>query len=295
MVEVVFSDSAKASIRIAQSHDAKAAGKGTIGFIGKKPARAEVRHAIEGEALGGDTRDCLGLSLYLDIGDISNETDHEARRRVLYDMFRRPFETAAGIEATIREFLQGSLADLDRLIARARSGEAVRIWYSDAPHEACGFCHVVSVLKDIDCEITAVKLPQSLLSTGEVVQHSCWGEVDPREFYKLSPNERPLQAAERNSIAQEWARLKQENSPLRAMVNGRLTSVDEDFYDFLIRRELPEGETVMARLVGNILLKNPIGVGDWWYIKRINLMLAYGELEVVRADADEYLQVLKRI
>ena len=60
----------------------------------------------------------------------------------------------------------------------------------------------------------------------------------------------------------------------------------EDFYDFLIRRELPEGEIIQARLIGNLLLKYPLGISDSWYRNRINHMIETGEIEVVK-EADE--------
>ena len=53
-----------------------------------------------------------------------------------------------------------------------------------------------------------------------------------------------------------------------------------------IRRELPEGEIIQARLIGNLLLKYPLGISDSWYMNRIKHMIETGEIKVVK-EADE--------
>lgn len=41
-------------------------------------------------------------------------------------------------------------------------------------------------------------------------------------------------------LGSKWMELTEDNSPLRAVVNGELVGVPEDFYDFLILREITE-------------------------------------------------------
>ena len=80
---------------------------------------------------------------------------------------------------------------------------------------------------------------------------------------------------------------------MRAVVNGRVIGVLDDFYDHIIRKEIPDGEFAMAHLIGNILGKYPLGIGDWWYAKRINRMIELGELIVIKKQKEIYSQVLK--
>lgn len=81
---------------------------------------------------------------------------------------------------------------------------------------------------------------------------------------------------------------------LRAVINGKLIGVPEEFYDHIIKKEIPDDEFKMARLIGKILGRYPIGIGDWWYAKRIIKMIDQGELVVVRKQKEIYLQVLKK-
>ena len=66
------------------------------------------------------------------------------------------------------------------------------------------------------------------------------------------------------AMAHRWEVLRQENAPLRAVVNGRVRSVGEDFYDEMIRRHLPEGQTKIANIIGEVLGREKPGIGDVW-------------------------------
>lgn len=44
--------------------------------------------------------------------------------------------------------------------------------------------------------------------------------------------------------------MAQEDSPLRACVNGRIMSVVSDFCDFALRMNMPQGDFVAAELIG---------------------------------------------
>ena len=56
-----------------------------------------------------------------------------------------------------------------------------------------------------------------------------------------------------------WARLQEENAPLRAVVNGQLVSVGEDFYDGFLLRELAaqDKEFMEARFIADMLANTP--------------------------------------
>ena len=70
----------------------------------------------------------------------------------------------------------------------------------------------------------------------------------------------------------EWNEVKCQNTSIRAVVNGRLSSVPEDFYDYLIRSYIPVSEFKLARIIGEIIGRNLIGVSDWW-LKIINMIM----------------------
>lgn len=109
--------------------------------------------------------------------------------------------------------------------------------------------------------------------------------------------EREISNIEKRLQSSLWNNFKAENAPLRALVNGKLISVPEDFYDHIIMKNIPDRKFVMAQLIGTILGKYPLGVGDGWYALRIKKMIAKNKLEIV-ADKDAshpYGKILRKV
>jgi hypothetical protein len=49
---------------------------------------------------------------------------------------------------------------------------------------------------------------------------------------------------------------------LRSIINGKITSVPENFYDFIITRNVPENEFIMAQFIDKSLGEYSLGVSD---------------------------------
>lgn len=92
----------------------------------------------------------------------------------------------------------------------------------------------------------------------------------------------------------QWADLVEDNSPLRAVINGNLIGVTEDFYDFLIRIRLSSNPVKEARVIGDILGHYPLGIGEWWYASRIELMIKAGSVRVVEDSERKYARIICR-
>ncbi|MEG2013991.1 MAG: DUF3658 domain-containing protein, partial [Anaerovoracaceae bacterium] len=101
------------------------------------------------------------------------------------------------------------------------------------------------------------------------------------------------------SCAVKWAALQAENAPLRAVLNGKLVSVSENMYDSFILREIEveDDEFQEANLIGRVLGKYQLGIGDAWIAGRIEKMIGDGNLAVVSAsakDSPSYHRKLKK-
>ena len=88
--------------------------------------------------------------------------------------------------------------------------------------------------------------------------------------------------------------LRQENAPLRAVVNGRSAA-----WGGLLRRNdpthLPEGQTKIANIIGEVLGREKPGIGDVWLAERIRQMLSTGELRMLQEDRERfYRSVVER-
>lgn len=303
MLELCFSQSARGGLRCAQH--CGGGGRKVFGVIvgrddGRPATRKEIRQAqkqaqrkreaLDREAipLGGNPSDVLALSLGLDMGDI-REPLGEARRELL----RRWYD---GNDEAANQDWQETLESADRLRA-CGPGDTIRIWADRTPHSACGLLHAASLLKDTKAAVHVVFLPL-WRETGDgktLVSYLGWGEVEPELFGHFLSREEPLPPLILRAMASRWRELQQENASLRAVVNGQVRSVREDFYDEMIRRHIPEGQTKIANIIGDVLGREKPGIGDVWLAERIRWMLSAGELRMVREDPERfYRSVVER-
>ena len=119
--------------------------------------------------------------------------------------------------------------------------------------------------------------------------------MEPELFGQFLSREEPVPPVALGAMAHRWEALRQENAPLRAVVNGRVRSVGEDFYDPLLRRHIPEGRAKIAHIIGEVLGRENPGIGDTWFSERIRWMLSTGELRMVREDRERfYRSVVER-
>lgn len=301
MLQIVFSDSECGALKLATRCGPSNGDDGPIAFIlgdgERKPtpeekekamARLKAQHEKESRRarpVGGDPGDVLCPSVGLDIGPLSGPDAERARFDLLTAWLGGDFPLPGcdPEDHTQRDMLwEARQQDRERLLEGGERGEAVRIWYSGAPYSLCGFYDVLWLLRDSDCPVTAVEMPRWMpLGDGAVQFCLNWGELSPGDWAAYLPLEREIPKSVRRAIAMEWSQLRAENAPLRAVVNGRLHSVGEDFYDPFIRAHIPDGTFRVAQLIADVMVRCQLGIGDWWIAKRIQAMEDRGELITV--------------
>lgn len=311
MVEVVFSNSACGSLKVAQHYGEGPYRGGAVGvFFSGSPTKAE-REAARREAearaqraweaavpLGGNSRDIYAVSLALSVGSIAEANFEAGRQRVFRDAFS--IYPRRDAEAEGEKLLAESLAALCEVLQRAATGEALRIWYSEQPDEFCGLCHLCAMLRrQQHGEVRLVKLPLWRSEENSVTQYQGWGDVSPHEWHRFLSLDALASPAFLAHCAMYWQQLQEENLPLRAVVNGRLVGVEEAFYDgFLLREIALQGEEFReSQLIAAVLGKYALGIGDVLLHNRVEAMLRAGLFAVsIGAEADDpvYRRMLKK-
>lgn len=141
-------------------------------------------------------------------------------------------------EEELNKWLNPGVEDLNQLIDSAKKGEDIRILYSDAQSSTCGLYFVMSHLKDFECKITTIKLPELIEYINSEVEESIgWGAIRPENFGEFFQLEKEITKSEIKYMAMVWEKLKEENEPLRVIINGKLASAPLDFYDYYIVRK----------------------------------------------------------
>lgn len=285
MIEILFAESEAGSMKAAKSTVlySKTDGPTSVWIAGKKkPPKRKHSGWVEGTA-----EEVICLCYMLDIGDIQEEFDSQYRKNLIYSMYSQDqWGKDNQIDEDLKKVVDYYMQEMERLKAYLEAGEAIRIWYSDTPYSRCGLYHLCHVLRKYENEIHAVKLPEYVVHDKCITTYKNWGEVAAEGFAGFLPGERILSREEIRMSASLWSDLVEDNSPLRAVINGHLTGVPEDFYDFMIWNRITKKPVKECRLIGDILGYNHASIGDWWYAKRIQHYIETGKIKVLE-DSDK--------
>lgn len=264
MIEVMFGESEAAAVKTALQND-------------------ETEHDVI----------CLGFAL--DVGNIQKPVTGEYRGKLLSELlYQKQWGADKSMKAELKKLGNTYSEELARLRQHLDNGEPIRVRYSYAPYSLCGLMWLCSELNGSRSPISAVRLPSITVTGDTAVTYSSWGEVEPNALRLFHDWERVLSAAEIRAYAQCWNRLRLENAPLRAVVNGAVTSVPANFYDFLIFKYIGDRPVTEAQLIGSILGENPLGIGDWWYARRIETLIARKRIKIIENSPRKYERLIAK-
>ena len=318
MIEILFSESAAGCLSVAACNGNYIGGVSSAIIVGEdgenqtsnqEEIQKMIRESEERERrnwekaipLKIERTDILCFPLTLSVGEITEPGIGEQREATLKKLMSIYPDN---IKPAALEMLDTAKKSLKELFDRAEKGEAIRIWTSDTPDEACGFCWLIDQLKSIGFEnldITYVKLPDfHVMPDGTVVLYSGWGEVAPHQWGHLASYGQKLPVNYMHALSFRWQQLKKENAPLRAVVNRQLVSVSETFYDPFILRELDDqnDEFMEANLIGKVIGKYSIGISDSLIALRIDSFINDGMLKPItqaKPEDPSYHRMLRKV
>ncbi|MBM6829600.1 DUF1835 domain-containing protein [Anaerotignum lactatifermentans] len=316
MIEIVFQNSAAISLGNAQTYGKGPYQSGVIAYMYHREDGGEVseeeiaRMQKEWEKeeqerweravpLGGKKEDVFAFPLDFDIGDIQKDGIDDARFRELQKQSR--FLCGREPLSTAEQIFENARKNLEVIQKRMAKGEAARIWYSDAPEEMCGFMWFLAQVFSwgFPTKVFGVKLPLWVWEDGkeEVTAYSGWKEVSAGEWHQYLHLQKELPGTVVAYGAGRWKELQAENAPLRVVLNGRVQSTAEDFYDVFIKKEIAAQEEVFGEgTLAAAVLQKICGVKMDWIARRITDMIQKGELEALPAAKEEwsYDRLLKR-
>lgn len=305
MLEILFTESAAGGLKVAGRYGKGKYKPGVIQFVvgeGDKPIseqelndykkavrekeKAKWEKAVPMEI---DSKDVIAISFGLSTGDISEDYPGEKRLEYFCQLMSI-YPEFADIDETQKWFRRMQIS-LERVLKTVRNSQPVRLWYSDNPDELCGLYHLVYLIDKInpECEIYTVKLPSSYTRADEtIVQYNGWGGVSPEEWHLHFRTEKMTKPFKVLCIT-NWRRLKADNAPVRGILNGMLHSLPEDIYDSFIIREInKQGEQFrQAMVIGSVLGKYRLGVGDAFIAMRMEKMIEKGLLTVFEQAPDD--------
>lgn len=248
----------------------------------------------------GNRKDIVNLPLALSVGNISEAGICLERESALSLLLSILPDMASEI---VTELLNTSRKNYATLLEKAQNGEPIRVWVGRDPDDVCGLYWLLEQLRPIGFEkldITIVELPMwETRPDGCIVQYNGWGEVEPYHLGRMASLGKKLPTNYLRSLANRWRELQQENSPLRAVINGKLVSVSETLYDTFILRELIHWTTSLGkRACWTGSWKESVGIGDGWIALRVEQFIKEGLLLPITTPAPNapiYHRMLKKI
>lgn len=210
----------------------------------------------------------LCIAFELDIGELRDGLGSDERITLPDRLIALWFDETDNWD--LRKEGEFYLKQLQTLRQRLEKRESVRLWYSDAPRELCGFYHLCSVLQQYDAAVTTV--------SGRIPD--IWGAIDSCGEADWRPYERALKKEEMHLYAAHWAQLERENAPLRAVRSGRPVSVGSDFYDPVLLACMPDTPIREAELVEKTIKKLGITLNVSYLLLRIRALIDQGILTV---------------
>ena len=180
------------------------------------------------------------------------------------------------------------------ILHTARKDKELRVWIANNPRSKCGLYFIVYSLKDIDCTIFVVDMPDSA-GYRDLSFDRSWGEADCDDVGYALQFEKELSSEEKQIYIETWKKLAEENAELRLNINGEVASVSIDYLDEEILSHVPRNESdKIGNVLGYMLGNSAHCVMASFVIWRIEAMIDSGIL-VVEDDNEIYYQTTIRL
>lgn len=266
-----------------------------IELVFQNATAGSMRQAKKEGFMEGSPEDVAVACIMADKGNIVDIENGETRDEIYRGLVCENEYRGERLQAFLNQHKASIRATAERLRDAIRLGEAVRIWWSESPEETCGFYWAVSILEDSEGPVTSIKLPHhtEILPHGAIYYESTGGMV-PKKCHTFLKLERTLEKGERIAVSGAWKMLARQNTPLRAVINGQLQSVPENFYDYVLYNAIPEGKCSVIDLLGEAMGNGYANVGSFWFARRIRAMIDMGVLDMVERDERFSRSIVKR-
>lgn len=161
--------------------------------------------------------------------------------------------------------------------------EEVWIWMGQNQHDVCGYYWLISQLKDYQGRISVLYLNNLpfINEKGAIFYPTSLHQIQPKEFLKAKKLSRKVTLSEFEVDPDEWAKLMEENAPVRILEGGKkIVSKDADFYDKDILAGLTNEAQKGNRALQNILSKMKIKTGDVTLLNRMKVLAEEGKIDL---------------
>lgn len=247
-----------------------------INICFSESAGGSFKHAISTEVLQGNQK---VIAFFDDLSQGSIKGGLNIKERInWYDILKA--------EDTIKNFANYDVDELKENynefhdeISKIDSSDILHLWYGSS-RELCGMLYTLELLKDRKLDIYIINVKETVIKRNDIaLQVRTTGEIIPENIEKYVDPKRRLNSNEYKQLLNIWEELKKNNSILRVLKDGRVKSVDENYFDIDILKYTPKEFRNPVRTVGDVLGKSEDRISDEYILWRIKELIKAGKIE----------------
>ncbi len=164
-------------------------------------------------------------------------------------------------------------------ISKVDNSDTLYLWYGSSG-EFCGMLYTLELLKNRNLNIYLVNVKDTVIKRKEIeFQARSTGEIIPENIEKYAAAKRKLDSNEYRELLDAWESLKKDNSILRVLKDGKVESVNENYFDIDILKYTPKEFRNPIRTVGEVLGKSEERISDEYIFWRIKELIKAGKIE----------------
>ena len=226
----------------------------------------------------------LPLDLQFNYGVLSGdiyETQANFEARLQKSFFNNISERK--LNSWCNQKLKSIRSALSKLDKRLKKSEDIRLWLDNSAVDRCGLCWFCDYVKSYDSKISVVMCPgiESLASQNKITENTKWAAFTNISYMAtFAETAKELSKEEINLYSETWQKLVKENAPLRVLIDNKIISTNEDFFDKPILSYISDEPKPQITIIGDFL-------ADWYCAdysfvsERIEYLLEQGYIEVV--------------
>lgn len=164
-------------------------------------------------------------------------------------------------------------------LSKMDSSDTLYLWYGSS-EEFCGMLYTLELLKDRKLNTYIIDVKEIVIKYKDIkFKARSTGEIIPKNIEKYAAAKRKLDSNEYRKFLDTWESLKQDNSILRVLKDGKVKSVDEDYFDIDILKYTSKEFRNPIRTIGEVLGKSEERISDEYIFWRIKELIKAGKIE----------------
>lgn len=245
-------------------------------------------NSTDGNALNSE--DIIILDLRLNYGSLKGDIfKNQAEREIkIYQSFFSD-KSKRKLMSCYRQKLRSIYSALSKLNKNLKDGKEIGLWLSNNAFDRCALYWFCDYVKKYDCKIYVVLCPGIEQKQGSniIIENTRWAASSNLSYMaSFAEKSKRLSKEQIDLYADLWKKSVEENAALRVLIDDRLISTSEDFFDNAILSFVSEEPKSQISIISDFLGK--WYCADFCFVsERIEYLIEIGKIEIAENKTDD--------